>query len=77
MISYDVSASVLQGYIRKIGGFENVEVDKVQSFGTGFNTTWIIYYKGINQAIPNIILNGASLTGGVTGNPSITIDIVR
>lgn len=58
-ISYDVGASVLQGYIRSISGFEKVEVERMQPSGVGYNTTWIIYYKGINQAIPNVILNGA------------------
>lgn len=45
-------------------------------YGCEYFCTWIISYKGVNSAIPPIVLSGSHLSGGVT-SPTITLTIRR
>jgi hypothetical protein len=72
-ISYDIDAWSLQTAIRGSGivGFEQIEVVKGWLYGCGYSCTWLIKYRGFNQAVTGgITVNGASLSGGST-SPNI------
>jgi hypothetical protein len=75
-ISFDVNPSTLQSYLRTIDGYENVEVESKSQYGCGYSCFWIISYKGVNAAIPNITLNAGRLTGG-SAPPTATLIVRR
>jgi hypothetical protein len=75
-IPFDVSAGSLQNGLRNVVGFEQVEVTQSTTYGCGYGCTWIIEYKGYNQAVPSTTVIGASLNGGST-TPSIVKTVRR
>lgn len=75
-ISYAVTASGLQAKINTIVGYEQVFVDQTSVLGAGYDNTWIINYVGVNNAVPNVTVNGALLSGGST-TPTIQIVVRR
>ena len=77
-ISYDVSAWDLQVAIRNstIVGFDKVEVAKGSSYGCGYQCTWMIMYKGFNQAVPSITVGGLALSGG-SSSPLVEANLRR
>ena len=72
-IPYNIDAASLQAAIRAspIVGFNLVEVAQTKvNNDCGYSCTWIIQYKGFNQAVPSLTTNAAFLTGGAA-SPSI------
>jgi hypothetical protein len=61
---------------RKIPGLQNVEVAQRTSLGYPYDSTWIISYKGYYDLVPPIIINAASLSGGIT-SPQVTHTVLR
>ncbi len=45
-------------------------VDQKAPYGPGISNTFIINYNGVNSGIPNVTVNGVSLSGGTT-SPTI------
>jgi hypothetical protein len=75
-ISYNAGAGTIQASINTINGYEQVLVDQVSQYGAGISNTWIIRYLGVNNAIPNVTVNGAGLSGGMT-SPTINVIVRR
>ena len=69
-LPYDISENSLEAKIRTIVGYEQVFVDRKSPNGPGISNTFIINYVGVNNAIPNVTVNGALLSGGTT-SPTI------
>ena len=69
-LPYDISEGNLQNALRQIVGFEKVEV--VRKLYPQYGATWVISYFGYNQDVPDMVVSGAGLTGGLSGtNPTI------
>ena len=75
-LSYAITDNALQAKINTIVGYEQVSVDKLTTLGNGYDSTWIISYVGVNNAVPNPTVNGALLSGGST-TPTIQITVRR
>lgn len=70
-IPFNVEATALEQALRRIVGFENVEVERTGDPLVG--AKWIIYYVGYNQDLPDFVLSNAGLIGGRAGStPEIT-----
>jgi hypothetical protein len=78
LLPYNADSSYIQTGLRTIVGFEQVQVAAYfpNANGFGYGCTWLIKFIGYNAAVPNIIANGAGLTGGTT-SPSITIALLH
>ena len=70
-LPYNIGASSLQNALRRIQGFEQVEV--VRTGSTGYGAKWIISYIGYNADVPDLVLSASGLTGGQSGtSPQVT-----
>jgi len=67
-IPYNVSASSLQTAIRNLGipGMSNIEVFLSTNYSCEYGANWTISYKQYNNPVPDIVVNGAGLSGGAT-----------
>jgi len=61
--------------LRRIVGFENVEVER--SGDPNIGAKWIIYYIGYNQDLPDLVISNAGLSGGKTGTTPQAVAATR
>jgi hypothetical protein len=53
-----------------------LEVFQSSSYGCDYSCSWIILFKGFNQAVPSLTVNAGGLSGG-TNSPRIEKTIRR
>lgn len=77
-LGYDADPGYIMTGLRSIVGFEQVQVSQYfrKYAGFGYGSTWLIKFVGYFGTVPNLIVNGAGLTGGST-TPKITVSVLH
>lgn len=68
-IPFNVAASSLQAGLRQIVGFEKVEVTR--SGDPLYGAKWLISYNEYMNDVPDMVLSGSKLTGGLAGTSPV------